>query len=287
MKVLVTGAGGMLARDVIGYFTEAKHDVIMTDRGQLDITDEAAVHAFVQDLRPDVVINTAAYNFVDNVESPEHYETALAVNGKAPGYLAQAAKEAGALFIHFSTDYVFAGDQKEGYKEDDVPAPISKYGETKLAGEKAVEAVGGDYYICRLSKIFGRPGTGQSKESYVALMLRLAKEKPSLQIVDEEVGCPTYTKDIAQTVLWMVENRQPTGIYHIVNEGNGVTWYEFAQEFFALKEVKTPYEPVPASVFPRPAKRPAFAMLLNTKLPPLRHRKEALVEFLQELEFVA
>ena len=282
MKILITGDQGMLGQDLVKVLGAAGHELIKTDRAELDITDADGVNAYIAQHKPEVVINAAAYNFVDKVEEPEGYQAAMAVNAKGPENLAKAAKENGSLFVHYSTDYVFKGDKPEGYVESDQTDPISKYGETKAAGEQAVQDVGGDYYICRLSKIFGEPAAGESaKESFVSLMLRLAEKMPELKIVDEQVGCPSYTLDIARTTAWMLENRPETGIYHIVNEGPGVTWYAFAKEIFEIAGVTTPFKPVPASEFPRAATPPAFAQLLNTKLPKLRERREALQAFLK------
>jgi dTDP-4-dehydrorhamnose reductase len=281
MNILVTGASGMLGKDIVDTFRAAGHEVMETDRQELDIANAEQVSIYVAEKKPEVVINCAAYNFVDKVEEDAFYPIAYAVNATGPQNLAMAAKEQGARFIHFSTDYVFAGDKPEGYVETDPTGPISKYGETKLAGETLVQEVGGDVLICRLSKIFGAPGLGEgSKESFVALMLRLAASKPELSIVDEEVGSPSYTLDIAQEVLRMVEEPAEAGIYHLVNAGEGVTWYAFAKEFFALRGIDTPAHPVTSAEFPKPAARPKFAALLNTKRPPLRSRTEALKAFL-------
>jgi len=282
MKVLITGANGMLGKDLVDVFFDAGHEIIITDRKDLDITDENAVHTFIGNNSPDVVINAAAYNLVDNIEDPKFYDLAYAINALGPKYLAEASHDNNAVFVHFSTDYVFSGEKPEGYNEDDERNPISKYGETKAAGEEFVENAGGNSYICRLSKIFGEPGKSEgSKESFVALMLRLAESKPELSIVDEEVGSPSYTKDIAERVYEMLESKLENGIYHIVNEGEGVTWYQFAEEFFGLKDIKTVRHPVSSSEFPKPAKRPKFAKLNNTKMSPLRKRIDALREFLK------
>lgn len=282
MKILVTGAQGMLGRDIVETAKASGYSVIETDRDTLDITDEQAVRSFVEQEQPKLIINTAAYNFVDKVEDPAVYPLALAVNATGPGNLAKAAKDVGAALVHYSTDYVFAGEKPDGYAETDATNPISKYGETKAAGEEAVLHSGAQAYVCRLSKIFGRPGLSEgSKESFVALMLHLAKEKPELSIVDEEVGCPTYTKDAALATKAMLESLRPPGVYHMINGGEGVTWYGFAKEFFQIAGVTTPYKAVAADAFPpRPALRPKFTPLLNTKLPPLRPRVEALKDFL-------
>ncbi|MFH1632253.1 MAG: dTDP-4-dehydrorhamnose reductase [bacterium] len=284
MKLLITGASGMLGQDIVRMFSDANYDITATDRNQLDITDRDAVLFFVKKEQPDVIINTAAYNFVDKVEDDDAFPIAYAVNALGPRNLAEAAREAGSKFVHYSTDYVFSGDKPEGYVEHDQPQPISRYGETKHAGEQFVIDAGGDFYICRLSKIFGQPGAGEMcKESFVALMLRLAAEKPELKIVHEEVGTPGYTPDIAATTLAIIENNLAPGIYHVVNDGPGVTWFEFAEEVFNLAGVSTPRHPVTSAEFPKPAARPKFAALQNTKLPPLRSRREALREFLSTL----
>lgn len=283
MKILVTGARGMLGQDVVLAFKSAGHEVIVTDRNDLDITKLDDVTKFVDELRPAVIINTAAYNLVEKVEDPNVYPIALAVNATGPKNLAEAAKNIGAKFVHYSTDYVFAGDKPEGYLETDEPNPISKYGETKALGERAVKEIGGDFFICRLSKIFGVPGIGEgSKESFVALMLRLAHEKPELKIVDEEVGTPSYTKDIAQATLKLVVDNFEPGIYHLVNAGGGVTWYAFAKEIFSIMKIMTPFKPVSSSDFPKAYRSPKFAELKNTKFLPLRSRVEALNEFLTQ-----
>ncbi|MFA6131251.1 MAG: dTDP-4-dehydrorhamnose reductase [Patescibacteria group bacterium] len=281
MKFLLTGARGMLGKDLARVIDEAGYTLRKTDRKELDITKREETMAAIKEWRPDVIINAAAYNFVDKVEEEALYPLAYAINAEGPRHLAEAAREIGARFVHYSTDYVFAGDKPEGYCEDDLPAPISKYGETKAAGERFVQEMGGEYFLCRLSKIFGEPGLSEEcKESFVALMLRLAKEKPELTVVNEEVGSPSYTVDIARATLNMILEHQKSGIYHLVNEGPGVTWYEFAQEIFSLAHVGTPFHPCTSAEFPKPAKRPKFASLRNTKLPVLRDRREALREFL-------
>ena len=271
----------MLGKDVVRLLLTEGWGVIETDKETLDITDEAAVLAFVKKHEPQVIINCAAYNFVDDIEKDEIFTRAYAINAEGPRNLAQAAKAVGATFVHYSTDYVFPGDKPHGYVEIDETRAISRYGLTKELGEKFVLGAGAKSYIFRLSKIFGAPGIGEgSKESFVALMLRLAKEKPELKIVHEEVGCPSYTPDIAQATLDVLYGTYAPGVYHLVNEGPGVTWYEFAEEIFAISNVKTPRIPVPSSAFPKPAARPKHAALRNTKLPPLRTRHEALTEFL-------
>lgn len=285
MKILLTGAAGNLGGQVSRVFRAAGHEVIETDRATLDITRAESVAQSFAALQPDAVINAAAYNFVDKVEDAECYPIAYAINAIGPKHLVEACAVHDIPFVHYSTDYVLAGEKPEGYTEDmETGTPVNAYGRTKAAGEQFVLASGAKAYVCRLSKIFGPAGTSEvSKPSFVSLMLQLAKEKPELQIVDEEVGMPTYTLDVATTTLWMLEQRVEPGVYHIVNEGNPVTMFGYAEEVFALTGVTTPRVPVPSSAFPRPAKAPKFAALINTKLPKLRSRTDALRAYIATL----
>ncbi len=283
MKVIILGAKGNLGQDLVAAFAAAGHEVIALDREDLDVLDTEAVRQRILAESARVIVNAVAMNDVDGAEVPAKRPFAFRLNGEVPGALASAAREAGSVFVHYSTDYVFAGTKPEGYAEDDEPDPISVYGESKLAGEKAVAAAGGQWYVCRLSKLFGRPGRSElSKPSFMAVMLKLTRTKPELAIVDEEVGCPTYTKDIAAATVRLVSGGYAPGIYHFVNEGPGVTWYGFAEEFFGLLGVTTPRKPVSSAMFPKPAKRPKFARLLNTKFTPLRSRLAALKAFFED-----
>jgi dTDP-4-dehydrorhamnose reductase len=282
MKVLVTGGKGALGQDVRDVFVAKGHDVTSLDREGLDITNRDQVMKVVGELKPELIVNCAAYNLLDKAEDPAVYPLVYAINATGPGNLAEAAQSIGATIVHVSTDCVFPGDKLEGYVETDQTGPISKYGESKVAGEELVAKAGGKYYIARTSRLFGRPATSaDAKESFVMLMLRLAASKPELSIIDEEVGLPTYTPDLALAIHDLAAGGHPYGIYHLVNSGEGVTWFAFAEEFFKLKNVTTPRKPVPASAFPKPAARPKFTVLKNTKFPPLRSRLEALKDFLQ------
>jgi dTDP-4-dehydrorhamnose reductase len=282
MKVLVTGGKGALGQDVAQVFAAAGHEVITLDRDGLDITNREVVQRVLGELMPELVINCAAYNLVDKVEEPDVYPFAHAINALGPQFLAEASKDISATFVHISTDYVFDGTKPEGYDEQAMRSPISKYGQTKAMGEELVEAAGGKYFIVRTSRLFGKPATSaDAKESFVMLMLRLAAIKPELSIVDEEVGCPTYTLDLAHGLLKLLQGEYEPGIYHLINSGPGITWYGFAEEIFALKNVTTPRKPVSSQDFPKPAARPKFAALLSTKFPLLRARSEALKDFLQ------
>lgn len=283
MKAVVFGAKGNLGQDLVAVLKAAGHEVVALDREELDILDSEAVRNRVMSEQAAAIINAAAMNDVDGAEDPAKRPFAFRLNADAPAAMAAAAKEAGAKFVHFSTDYVFDGAKPEGYAEDDEPRPLSAYGESKLAGERGVAAAGGDWYVCRTSKLFGVAGASAlSKPSFVSRMLANARTKPELGIVDEEVGSPTYTKDLAEAAVRLAIGDYAPGIYHLVNEGPGVTWYGFAEEFFGLLDVTTPRKPLPASAFPRKAQVPKFAPLKNTKFPPLRPRLAALRELFRE-----
>ncbi len=279
MKVLITGSGGNLGCELVRAFGLAGHDVSPCERDILDITDSQAVFEAILTGGYDAVINAAAFNDVDGMEKPEIAAKAMGINVHGPSNLAVACRAVRIPFVHYSTDYVFDGMRTEGYDEASEPAPLSAYGRSKLLGERGALMAHPGAYVLRTSKLFGPSGhTAGSKPSFAATMLRLAIEKPELSIVHDEVGCPTYTVDLAQTTVDLLEGEHDPGIYHIVNSGPGVTWYEFAEEIFGLANVATPRKPVPAT--PRPAARPKHAVLLNTKFPPLRPRIEALRDYL-------
>lgn len=283
MKTLIVGAKGMLGHYLEKVYEEAGHEVHCWDFEEIDITKREEVFEKIKKLDPDFVINAAAYNAVDKAEEPGEFEKAKAVNCGGPRNLAAVAKEIGATFATYSSDYVFAGDKAEGYSEDDPTDPINNYGISKALGEKAVAEVGGEFFILRTSKLFGKEGNSpQAKKSFVSIMRELGETKPEIMAVDEEMSCFTYTKDLAYATRFLLESNQKPGIYHLVNEGP-CTWYGCAKKIFEiLGNDKVELKPVPASQFPRPAKRPAHSVLLNNKLHPFRTFEEALEEFLKE-----
>lgn len=263
--------GGELARVFSG------HEVLPWDFENLDITNEAEVMKKISALRPNVVINAAAYNNVDKAE--EEKEKANLLNGRAVGFLAQAANVADATLVHFSTDYVFLGKDKNGYEEDATPNPISAYSESKFLGETEASKAN-KFYLIRLSRLFGKMGTGlNAKKSFVDIVLDLSKTKNEIDVVDEEFSSPTYAPDLAERTKYILENNLPYGIYHAANSG-ACTWYEFAKEIFKLSGKNILVNPVSGEKFPRPAPRPKFSVLLNTKLPPMHDWREALKEYL-------
>ncbi len=263
-------------------FEQDAYQVVGWDKDDVDITDKNLVTEKIQESRPDIIINTAAYNNVDKCEEESELELAREINGMVPGYLAEAALNIGSILIHYSSDYVFDGLKKDGYQENDTPDPVNKYGETKLLGEKELIQRSGQglkWYLIRTSKLFGPQGENpDAKPSFFDLMLKLAQEKEELRVVDEEFSKFTYTLDLAQASKRLIEEEGGYGIYHIANKG-ACTWYQGVKELFSLKDIKTPIIPVNGDEFPRPAKRPAHSVLLNTKLPELRSWQEALKDY--------
>jgi len=280
-SIIILGGQGMLGQDLAKVFAE--HNPLVWDKADLDITDGDAVKKRFAQMQPKLVINAAAYNAVDDIEkSVQAQAIAQKVNVEGPGNVAEACMDIGATFVQYSTDYVFDGENEEGYDEQATPAPISKYGESKLAGEQAAQAACPQTYIIRTCKLFGKPGASDvSKSSFVDTMLTLAKDRDTLDVVDEEYGSPTYTPDLAKATRELIAdaNIHEPGVYHITNS-DACTWYEFAKEIFAQAGVSITVNPVSSDAFPRPARRPKYSQLLNTKLPPLRSWKEALADYL-------
>lgn len=276
MKLIIIGAHGLLGQELARAFQKDKP--LLWDRQEIDVSDEQQVSEKINEIKPAVVINAAAYNDVDGAENNE--ALANKINGFGPGYLAKATRASGGILVHYSTDYVFKGDQKEGYKEVDQPEPQSAYARSKYLGEQAVQKHTDRFYLIRLSRLFGQPASSETaKRSFVQLMLELAKTKSELNVVNEERDCPTYAPDLAQRTKEIIEQKKQFGVYHVTNSG-GCTWYDFAREIFTIKNISVKLNPVPASFFPRPAARPKYSILINTKLPPLRSWQEALAEFL-------
>ncbi len=259
-NVLILGAGGMLGRDLATVFPGAR----LCGHKDLDITDEAAVKAYILAAKPDLVINAAAYTNVDGCE--DEPETAFAVNGDAPGYIAAACREAGARLVHYSTDYVFDGSKTE-YVESDETNPINVYGASKLRGEQNIAKNMDDYRIIRTSWLFGRHG-----KNFVETIRHLSQTNETVRVVTDQVGKPTYTMDLARKTAEIAEC--PPGIYHVTND-DVCSWYEFARAF-APNVV-----PCSSGEFPRKARRPAYSVLVNTKTSPMRPWKEALEDYLR------
>lgn len=273
MKVLILGSLGGLGQA----FMEVYQDVnpVGLDRSEVDITDSSQVTKVISELKPKLVINCAAYTNVDGAESD--YEKAEEINGKAPGFIAAACKEVGAIMVHYSSGMVFDGLDAEGYNEDAVPNPINAYGQSKLLGEQEVARNTDKFYLIRSAWLFGKPKTG--KKSFIDIMLELASKNDSVKCVVDETGCPTFDFDLAQATRALIEVGKPSGIYHLVNSGRA-SRYEWAAEIFRIRNLSTKLLEAHSIDFPRPAKRLKYEVVNNTKFIELRPWQEALEEFL-------
>jgi len=248
----MTGARGMLAADVIEALRAAgATDVVLTDRGELDILDADAVALAVAEC--DLLINCAAFTAVDAAEEQE--SLAHAVNATGPGILARAAAAAGARMVHVSTDYVFAGDSTEPYAENAPMTPTGAYGRTKAAGEDAVRASGADALILRTAYLYGRGGP-----CFPKTIAKAGRERGTLSVVDDQIGQPTWTRDVAALMVRLLEADAPAGTYHATSAGQG-SWYDFAKEIVASAGLGDIVSPTDSSAYPRPAPRPAWSVL--------------------------
>ncbi len=277
---LVVGANGMLGHDLMEVVAAAGHEVVGLDLPDIDITSPASVTTALEAIRPDVVVNAAAYTAVDAAE--EHEDVALRVNGDGPRVLAEAvASRPSVRLVHISTDYVFPGDADTPYSEDATPGPRSAYGRTKLAGEQAVlTAVPDRGYVVRTAWLYGVNGA-----NFVKTMLALEGTKPEIAVVDDQRGQPTWSRDLAAQIVALVDADAPAGIYHGTSSG-ATTWFGFTREIYRLIGADPDrVRPTTTDAFPRPAPRPAYSVLGHERwalvgLTPIRDWREALAEAL-------
>jgi dTDP-4-dehydrorhamnose reductase len=256
VKLLVTGAAGMLGRDVMLAAGNAGHDVVGFGRAELDVADPAALEKKFGLERPDVVINCAAWTDVDGAEESE--QAAFAVNGTGAGNVAAAAAVEGASVVYVSSDYVFDGAKGEPYVESDQPAPLSAYGRTKLAGEEATVAANKRHFVVRSAWLFGIGGG-----NFVETMLRLAATQNEVLVVRDQVGSPTYTWHLAYGVVRLIEGVE-FGIHHMAAAGQ-CSWYEFAREIFEQAKLECKVLSGTTEMLGRPAPRPPFSALTSQR----------------------
>jgi len=286
-KVLIIGARGNLGSQLVKFF-QVGNEVIAWDRTEIDVLDFPLLQKKVKETKPQIIINCVAYNAVDKCENDEaEFAVAKKLNGELVGVLADLAIEFDAVLIHYVSDYVFAGDKKEGYLEDDKTNPISNYGISKEMGETEIfkrADKGLKYYLIRTSKLFGPKGPSETaKESFFDLILRLSQTQKEFKMVDgEEISLFTYTVDLAEATKALVNNDFAYGVYHLVNEGPA-SWYDGAKYMFEILGVNdVKLIPVTGADYARPAKRPKYSVLLNTKFIKLRNYREALQEYFKK-----
>jgi dTDP-4-dehydrorhamnose reductase len=268
LRILLTGGSGQLGKDLLPLLRE-HGEVVSASRAECDLSSVDAIRKLVAEVRPSVIVNPAAYTAVNEAEA--HSDLAFAINHTAAGTLAEEAKKAGAMFVHYSTDYVFDGRKPGAYTESDEPRPLNVYGASKLAGERAVGAAGGRFLVLRTSWVYGANGN-----NFLLTIRRLAREREELKIVDDQVGGPTSSMQLARATAKLVrqyaavaEDAFPSGVYHMT-AGGSVSWCEFARaivaafgegETFKLRRILG----IPSSEYPTPARRPINSVLCNGK----------------------
>ena len=268
MKILVTGANGMLGQDLCPILEDEEFDVIETDINNMDFTKPDEVSSKIKETMPDIVIHLGAYTNVDKAE--EEKEKAFKINYEGTLNIVNACKENGITLIYISTDYVFDGTKKEKYLPNDKTNPLNVYGESKLKGEEEVKKCE-KYYITRTSWLYGHHG-----KNFVETMISLSN-KEELKVVDDQVGCPTWTVELARGIVKLIKEEKPYGIYHLCGSGE-TSWYGFAKEIFKLCNLKVNLKPCKTEEFPRPAKRPKYSVMENNNI--CRDWKEALKDYI-------
>lgn len=274
IKILLTGKNGQVGWELQRTLAPLG-EIVAVAREELDLADPDAIRRTIREIRPDLIVNAAAYTAVDKAESEP--DLAMAVNGLAPGIMAEEAKRLNAAMVHYSTDFVFDGAKSGPYSEEDTPNPLNVYGRTKLAGERAIQAVGAPYLILRTSWVYAARG-----KNFLLTMLRLARERSELKIVDDQIGAPTWSRMLAEVTSQILAQhlspvyRQPasmadvSGVYHVVPEGS-TSWYGFARKIFEETSREASFVlpkliPIQATDYPLPAVRPRNSMMSNVKL---------------------
>ena len=256
-KILLTGKTGQVGHELQRTLAPLG-EVIAVDRAGLDLANQEALRRTLRKLRPDIIVNAAAYTAVDRAE--DEAQLAHAGNAIAPGVMAEEARELGALLVHYSTDYVFDGSKAGAYREDDATNPLNVYGRSKLAGEQAIIASGCRHLIFRTSWVYGLRG-----KNFLRTMQALAAQRQELRVVSDQIGAPTWSRLIAEATALAVRQDAPSGLYHL-SSGGSTSWHGFAQAILAAQGWAGTLHAIPASDYPTPAQRPANSRLDHTKL---------------------
>jgi dTDP-4-dehydrorhamnose reductase len=288
MKVLVTGANGQLGTDLCKVLRD--FELIPLTHKDIEISDMNSVKQAFHKHKSDIIINTAAYVRVDDCETEQ--DKAFLINALGARNIAVAAQELGARLVYISTDYVFGGEDEPRtipYTEFDVPAPLNTYGKSMLAGENFVRHLCHRHFVVRTSGLFGVAGSRGKGGNFVETMLKLARGRQEIKVVDDQILSPTYTKDLAQKIVQLISTEY-YGIFHITNKGS-CSWYEFTKEILKLAGIKTPVIPITSDQYPQKARRPRYSVLDNSHLrllgmDDMRTWQGALREYMIEKEYI-
>lgn len=276
MKILITGANGQLGKCLSQTLREEGHVVLTYSKEQLDITNRNQIREIIQKLKPELIINSAAFTKVDLCE--KEIEKAYVINGIGPYYLAAESKEENIKFLHISTDYIFGGDQFSPYEEENQAVPKNIYGKSKRLGEELALVFGGDVTIIRTSWLYGHGG-----DNFVNTIKTLSERLDKIDVVDDQFGSPTYTKDLVNVIKKLIT--MPSGIYHVTNSGS-CSWYEFAREIIKFLKKDTVITPISTQDYGSKTPRPLYSVLSNKKLNStgiyVRNWKEGLCEYLEK-----
>ena len=259
-KIAISGANGQLGLSLkeIAHLYEADYDFIYCSREELDIADTEQINAFFQEQKPDLFFNFAAYTNVDLAE--EEKEKAFLINATGAENLAIACREANCHLIHISTDYVYPGIGQTAFKEDQAENELNVYGASKRAGEIAVLKTWNKSSVIRTSWLYSK-----HKNNFVKSMIRYGMERNVLTVVNDQIGSPTWTRDLLQSIFVLIQTDEPYGIFNYSNEGK-CSWYDFAKSIMQLKEIDCQIKPIPTKEFPRPARRPGFSLMDKSKI---------------------
>lgn len=283
MKILVTGYKGQLGYDVVNEATSRGIEAIGVDIDEMDITNQEQVNTVIKSGNYDAVVHCAAWTAVDKAEEPELFETVKKVNATGTKYIANVCEELDIPMMYFSTDYVFDGEGTTPWNEYDERHPLNVYGITKAQGEEFVEKLK-KHFIIRIAWVFGKNGN-----NFIKTMLRLGKERGAVSVVNDQVGNPTYTYDLAKLVVDMIQTDK-YGKYHATNSGDFISWYDFACEIFKQAGMDVKVTPVDSNQFPAKAKRPKNSRMNQTELDKngfnrLPAWQDALGRYLKEIEY--
>lgn len=273
-RLLITGAGGMFGCDAVEIFTQAGYSVTAAKKSDLDVSDEKSVQEFFAKNSFDFVLHAAAYTKVDDAETNE--ELAFSINAQGAKNLALATKQQDIPIIYISTDYVFDGEKNSPYSPSDKTNPINVYGASKLAGENFIKEINPKHYIARTSWLYGSHG-----KNFVDTMLQLAQKQKEIRVVNDQFGCPTWTRDLAQGLKSLIEESRGFGTYHFCNS-SFTTWFGLATKIFEIRNITVEVIPVVTAEFPRSARRPRFSAMNNAGA--LQSWQQALKQYLKNTQ---